>query len=294
MMARASWNIALRGSVLVAAALSVQMTALSGAPIANAAVKIEPNGWQGRASPAYKIVITGRIDHQTRTDFLKAADDTRIKLTAYPIVELDSLGGDVPEAMAIGDAIRRAGLLTGVFEGTDECSSACALILASGVKRIVSGKIGIHRPRFDEALFARLSLAEAREKYERMADDVRRYLARMGMADGLYAAMLHVPSDDVRYLSEEECQYYGLAGEDPAWREWQRAKEIQTIGKEGYEVQLSFRSVYLACVNTSNHSPAWCNDEVSVLWQNAMEACPGADRVACAKAVEQQLLRQYR
>ena len=146
----------------------------------------------------YQIAITGVIDQQTVEDFDKAINDPRIIKTAKlsaPMVVLDTPGGSVIDAVLIGQTIRRSNFMTGVFEGA-QCSSACVLILAAGVSRTANfGKVGIHRPHFDESAFAQLTQDQARAKYNEMANGVRQYLLQMGMSENLYTAMLKVPSD---------------------------------------------------------------------------------------------------
>ncbi len=75
------------------------------------------------------------------------------------VVYLDSGGGKVLEGIAIGRAIRRAGLVTAVDAQAARCDSACTLIFAGGVQRHLredvyegmSGRSGLgfhtaHRP----------------------------------------------------------------------------------------------------------------------------------------------------
>lgn len=264
------------------------------------------------------ILINGTIDEKTLEEFTKAAEDARMKQpenmkqAQWPLaIVLNSLGGSVPDAMEIGEIIRRKGFPTLVSQG-DECDSACVLILAAGVQRVAMGRVGIHRPHFDEKLFAQLGQTEAREKYAQMEESVRKYLSHMGMPDTLYAAMLRVSSDDARYLSHEELVDYGLDGDDPAWAEWIRAKGIQAIGVEKYATNVSHDAVYLACythkclrgqcndgddfercVSACEHR--WCSD-VDPEFEKRIKPCgnhSGDDYVSCVKAVEQRMIQKY-
>jgi hypothetical protein len=60
-------------------------------------------------------------------------------------VSLDSPGGDVQSAIAIGRLVRANGANVLLSAGA-QCASACLLILAGGAARYVDGKLGIHRP----------------------------------------------------------------------------------------------------------------------------------------------------
>jgi ATP-dependent protease ClpP protease subunit len=123
----------------------------AGAQAAEGKVLVQQWGKCGPNWDMYRISIVGPIDDIMLAEFAKAAEDPRVKDTQKytgPTVRLNSLGGSVSDAMAIGNIIRNAGYFTAVYEG-DECSSACVLVLAGGVSRIASwGKIGIHRPHF--------------------------------------------------------------------------------------------------------------------------------------------------
>ena len=205
-----------------------------GVTAANGTVLIEPSGMCGPNCVTYRISLAGPIDNRMLADFTKATEDPLVKEEHEkhigPIVSLNSPGGSIVDAMAIGNLIRSQGYITFVFE-ENECSSACVLVLAAGVKRFVpSKKIGVHRPHFDEQMFAKLSQSDARKKYEDMAEGVRKYLTSMGMSESLYPAMLRVSSDRIKYLSYIELKSYGLEGEDAAFSEWERARAIQMLG----------------------------------------------------------------
>jgi ATP-dependent protease ClpP protease subunit len=292
-------------------AMTLRILGLAGALIwasissAQAGVTVRANGSCGPNCSLYEIRIAGIIDHRTREAFLEAVDDPRMK-RGPRTVSLNSPGGSIQDAIAIGEAIR-AGNFTTFVSQRDECSSACVLILAAGVKRIATfGKVGLHRPRFDEAFFANLTATEARTKYEEMADGVRQYLARMGMANGLYVEMLRIASDKSKYLSYEKIREYGLEGEDAAWAEWERAKAIQLMGRPEYEVHQSFMAVLLACLNSVGHNPDQCGKEVRPLFETELDRCiekssgsthsvqPEPDYIYCAKAIEGRLIERYR
>ncbi|AWB24492.1 hypothetical protein DA075_29530 [Methylobacterium currus] len=102
------------------------------------------------------------------------------------VVYLDSGGGKVLEGIAIGRAIRRAGLVTAVDAHAARCDSACTLIFAGGVRRHyihgedvyegMSGRSGLgfhtaHRPG---------NRVEANTLNEHGSDNMRRFYAEMG------------------------------------------------------------------------------------------------------------------
>jgi hypothetical protein len=251
--------------------------------------------WRGASCTPYEIHISGPIDQKTVRAFEKAAEDSGLKGERSnigprpPRVILNSPGGSAAAAMGLGEAIRKRGFSTWV-NGQDQCSSAYVLVLAAGVRRSPFGTIAIHRPHFDDVLFARLPEEQARAKYKQMADGVRDYLARMGMDAGLYAAMLRVPSDDVRTLSPQELRAFGLEGDDPAWAEWTRAQGIETEGLENHVSQKTLIAVLNARCSTGEDR---CYREVELGLSSELRSCSGrlgADYVACAMTIERRLV----
>jgi hypothetical protein len=154
---------------------------------------------------AFKVVITGKIDTRTLMEFAAIATDPRVARSGTPVLELDSPGGSVHAAMAIGVVARSGGFDTYVRRNTS-CDSACVLILAAGVDRSAAGHVGLHRPRVRDG-----SPALHTARYEEAAADMRRYLAHMGVADDLVNVMLSAPAHGVRTLSPQELQALGLA-----------------------------------------------------------------------------------
>lgn len=119
-----------------------------------------------RCSPmtSSELLIRGEIHKGDATTFTGMADqlgkDTHCPMLGSPpngvpfiFAKLDSPGGDIIEALAIGREVRRRFMLTGVVRKM-ECDSACVFILAAGVERVGDGKVGLHRPAFDPTFFA--------------------------------------------------------------------------------------------------------------------------------------------
>jgi ATP-dependent protease ClpP protease subunit len=196
-----------------------------------------------RNADGFTIEVNGTINTGDATKFsADAAEITRhphlwvdrINGTPYIVVMLNSTGGNVKEAMEIGRMVRHGSMSTFVEAGT-ECDSACALILVAGVRRTVSGKIGLHRPTFDPKLFAGLSESTARDQYNAMINRVRDYfINEMGGSLEAFRQMINTPSSSIRYLTSYELYDLGLAGEDPAFAEHSDARLIDRLGREGF------------------------------------------------------------
>jgi hypothetical protein len=165
-----------------------------------------------------------------------------------PIVRVfvNSRGGEVLAAIQMGQLIRSQAAEVWVDKNA-ECSSACIFLLAGGVSRtaIPGAKLGIHRPFFRPEEFAGLSHEQSQEKYSALAGGVKNYLAAMGVADTFYDAMIQIPSRKMEYVTEAFAESTRLLGDDPAYQEWQRAKDQNALGNE----HLEKLERYTDCVN---------------------------------------------
>jgi hypothetical protein len=194
-----------------------------------------------------ELLIHGEIRKGDATTFATLADelakDTRCAMAGtalnpvpFIFVKLDSQGGNIIEALAIGREIRRRFMVTGVVPNM-ECDSACVFVLMAGVNRIGGGKIGLHRPAFDPAFFADLSPTAARNRYNTLVEQLRQYYVdEMGGSTEAFRIIMTTPSTSIRYLSQGEMLAFGIVGEDPAWAEYNEAQFIQRYGRERWAV----------------------------------------------------------
>ena len=97
---------------------------------------------------------------------------------------------------------------------------------------LCNGRIGLHRPRFEYEPFANLSRDEARETYTALVSACAEFMKQMGISDQVFADMLKVPSQQIKFVGRDYGQKYQLLGTDPAWEEWQRARDISYWGEE--------------------------------------------------------------
>jgi hypothetical protein len=125
------------------------------------------------------------------------------------ILDIDSTGGRVEDAMPAGDAI--AGSRWTIRVRADSiCHSACVLVLAAGDDREIAGKVGIHRMvRVGSLASTRAELSqELREVYGEIKD----YLERNGASAAVADLMMTVPNRSLRLLGDNELREYGLSG----------------------------------------------------------------------------------
>ena len=145
------------------------------------------------------------------------------------VLDLDSSGGHIEDAMKAGDAIGASQWTLRVPEPAI-CHSSCVLILAAGDDRMIAGKVGIHRMiRVGSAANTRAELSqELREVYEQM----KVYLERNGASVAVADLMMTVPNRKLRLLSEDELQEYGLAGTNAVQDDLQRIRLTRACGDD--------------------------------------------------------------
>jgi ATP-dependent protease ClpP protease subunit len=123
-------------------------------------------------------------------------------------VVLNSPGGSVGDALAMGRLIRERKLATEVEAGK-YCASSCPLMFAGGVERRAGAKaaIGVHQ------VFA---MAQANAPRDQMSDAQRitarcqRYLAEMGIDLQVWVHAMETPKDRLFVFTPEELKSFKL------------------------------------------------------------------------------------
>lgn len=158
----------------------------------------------GSKIPNYRfLLMKGQIelgDYPKLLNFLRNDMDSFI--SARQII-VSSPGGNVSEAMRIGDFVRQtySEVNIGPYFGT--CTSSCFLILASAPQRNwQSNNVGIHRPYFEIDFLQEKSAAESISYQEHLMDEVNNYLRKLRVPTSLVEAMSSTPSDQILWLDE--------------------------------------------------------------------------------------------
>src|SRR5262249_50434011 len=150
------------------------------------------------------------------------------KCSEASTIFLSSPGGSVAAAIAIGRILRKERLSVLVpYDGA--CYSACVLIYAGAVTRVVAGKLGIHRPYFSEVP-QRVSSENVKTSYQGMLQDIRSYFREMNVSDQLADDMLRIDPDKIRLLDSAEIERYGLSFTDPVEQETKDLEDAQYWG----------------------------------------------------------------
>lgn len=125
-------------------------------------------------------------------------------------VVLNSTGGSVQDALAMGRLIREKKFATAVENG-GYCASSCPLVFAGGAERRAGDKavVGVHQafspgdPGFDGAR----GMAEA----QRISAECQKYLAEMGVDLKLWVHAMETPKEQLYFLKPDEMLSLKLA-----------------------------------------------------------------------------------
>lgn len=171
--------------------------------------------------PSRLLFTPAEVDGQqvaAVTGAIRAGDAARFAewlagLETKPVrLYLNSPGGSVSDALAIGRAIREAEIETAISAG-DICLSACPYVLSGGTARQVSegGAVGVHQHYFDANTV--LPAFVAVEDIQRGQAMVVDYLSEMGIDLRLMRHSLATPPNDIYILLPDELTEYALATE---------------------------------------------------------------------------------
>ena len=191
--------------------------------------KREPYSDSAAYNWAHSIVIDGKIEPGDFSKFKKIFDATIKSNSVIMGVELSSFGGDVFEAMKIGDFIRNNYMTTVAPTKSSDgikcswggkkdctCNSSCFLIWAAGVRR--QGNIlGLHRPYFKKKHFVGLSPSDAEIKYKGMSSVVKKYLQLMDIPNDIIEKMFEYSSKEIYFLDKNKFAALRIV---PFFEEW--------------------------------------------------------------------------
>jgi hypothetical protein len=157
------------------------------------------------------------------------------------ILDIDSSGGQVEDAIRAGDVIAESGWKI-VVRPDAVCHSACVLILAAGDDREIAGPVGIHRIiRIQSNATSRAELSkELREVHGQMED----YLQRNGAAVAVADLMMTVPNRGLRLLTGAELDRFGLQGANAAQDDLERIRLARKCGEDFVRRKDAFLRAY--------------------------------------------------
>jgi hypothetical protein len=158
------------------------------------------------------LQLTGTIDPGSGERF---AAEVGARGEYVTTVALDSPGGSVTDAMAIGALIHEKGFATSVATGA-LCASSCPLVFAGGKERYATSAsaIGVHQVyaamQAGELPATLAAAGSAMSDAQRTTATISRHLAAMGVDPSLWLHALETPPDRLYYFSPEELTRYRL------------------------------------------------------------------------------------
>lgn len=168
-----------------------------------------------------ELSIEGLITQETARSFssLLELEQKRSGANLRPVLTIQSTGGDLNAAIAIGRDLRKR---AGIVISNGPCHSACVFAAMGGVERSLAG-IGLHRPYFANSEANVFADADAR--YKKMTRLITDYLFEMNISEDLLRLMFSVPPGEMRLLPLQDARRIGLNGIDPAFDEFRTGQE---------------------------------------------------------------------
>jgi hypothetical protein len=161
------------------------------------------------------LTLTGSIDVGSAIRF---SAEIEARGEYVQTVVLDSPGGSVMDALAIGSLIHDKGLATRVAAGS-LCASSCPIIFASGATRIASAEaaIGVHQI-YAAALTgdpqnALRVAGTAMSGAQTTTGDIISHLTKTGVDPALWLHALETPPERLYYFTPEEMTQFKLVTE---------------------------------------------------------------------------------
>ncbi|RTL51652.1 MAG: hypothetical protein EKK40_08930 [Bradyrhizobiaceae bacterium] len=162
-----------------------------------------------------KLMATGTITPGISESF---ASEVNKRGDYIKTVVLNSPGGSVADALAMGKLIRERKLATEVESGKI-CASSCPLMFAGGVERRAGAKaaIGVHQ------VFSMTSAKDSQVQHDDMSDAQRisarcqRYLTDMGVNTQMWIHAMETPKDKLFVFKPDELKSLNIvtAGDMP-------------------------------------------------------------------------------
>jgi ATP-dependent protease ClpP protease subunit len=169
--------------------------------------------YAARPAEQVRVFVTGEI---TGEDAVSArVMENLIQAGRHKVVGntiwLASNGGDIDAAMVLGRILRRHGVFT-IVGKDDQCLSACVFAFMGGERRVVAGRLGVHRPFFRSTQVG----TDRQARFRNLQNVVRAYFDELDFPPALYEEVMAVPSESMKFLAPAEIKQFHLEGIRPS------------------------------------------------------------------------------
>lgn len=210
------------------------------------------------------IRFTGEINRESMTLLRDVLNISFQQVKALGVgLSLDSPGGDVAEALETANFIRHkqyTRVIATVPKNAD-CFSSCVFLLAGSYKRLVLGRVGIHRPYFTAQRARELGYSDTKKAYDDIGGKLTMFVRAANLSDKLVLDMWQTPSHRVKILTDTELQEYGLLDDDAVLVELENAKIREACGNDAPAYREDFeQNVFSPCIE-NNRVDASCMQE---------------------------------
>ncbi|MET0289720.1 MAG: hypothetical protein ABW178_08840 [Pseudoxanthomonas sp.] len=176
-----------------------------------------------------RVRYSGKINAPFTELVARVADMARRLGISKRVLDLNSTGGQVEDAMHVGDVIGGTHWTLWVREQS-LCHSSCVLVLAAGDSRMISGKVGVHRMmRIGSSASSRSELTEELKAVQEQMHD---YLQRNGTSVAVADLMMTIPNRQLRLLDATELREFGLEGINAVQDDLDRIRLTRECGEE--------------------------------------------------------------
>jgi hypothetical protein len=156
------------------------------------------------------LVISGEIGAASASWFRSRLDEAH--LVPGDVVLMSSPGGNLGQAVIMGEVIRARGLATavGVIDGAGKvkashCASACVFVFAGGATRfgVAGSRLGVHR--FVSTATDHDAVADT----QRTTGQILSYLTKMGVSSSSFVEAMSA-TGDIRWLDVKDARAMNL------------------------------------------------------------------------------------
>lgn len=174
------------------------------------------NPFTGHIGPYETLVLRGEIKPGDYDRLFEFAAKNNVDLHAIQIA-LASPGGDVSEALQIGQLFKSIYATVAVGPVTGQCASACFILYTSAVQRSSApGLVGIHRPYVNKERLLTLSPSAAEALETSALSAAEGYLHKLRVPSSIVDIMFENASTEIHWLNLDELR---MLGDRPAWYE---------------------------------------------------------------------------